>query len=681
MNTRIEKEVKDTLSGEKAKSYVSRLAGFHRVQASTMFHEAAEYVKETLLALGLKDVKIEQFRSDGATKYWTWTSPIGWTVKSAELRLIEPEDRLLARYEDIPTSLHTYSKSTPPEGTVAELIDVGIGTKPEHYKDKDVKDKFVLATGRAKKVHEQAVYKFGALGVITDSLTHETENVRESLDIPDAHAYQSIWPTEKNLQKVTFGFSLSKRQGTHLRTLMNKGKALKLKAHVDAELFPGNLDVVSARIQGTSKVDEEVLLVAHLCHPKPSANDNASGSGLLLEIARTITTLIRSNRINRPLRSIRFLWVPEFHGSIAYLHKHKESSSKLIAGINLDMVGQNQELCKSTLNLDKTPDSNPSYLNDYVFNLIERSVEEFDPTTAFGSASTFRYSVNSFSGGSDHAVFNDSSFSVPCVMLLQWPDLYYHTSMDSIDKVCEKSLKRVGWIATVSTLTLATATTDDVAFMVNLTRLGGLSRLEEASRKATSKLFQAMCSISDSELLKERLTEIESDFQNKLQHIVWREKAALGSTGRLEDSSEVKRLISKFRVDIEERGELEKTRLQENLDRITKAAQIALRKKPEETEVEKQTRKLFPKRLFKGPFNSDSLKMALGKEEFEWHENVLKEDKDFGKKTYEFFNFMDGKRSIYDITRSVSAEYSKTQLKHVLKFMNDLEKTKFISYE
>ncbi|UCD95935.1 MAG: DUF4910 domain-containing protein [Candidatus Bathyarchaeota archaeon] len=681
MNIHIAKAVKDTLSGETAKSYVSRLTDFHRVQASTMFHEAAEYVKDTLITLGLNDARIEQFRSDGTTKYWTWTSPMGWTVETAELRLIEPEDRLLARYEDTPTSLHTYSKSTPSKGVVAELVDVGAGTKPEDYKDKKVKGKFVLATGAAKKVHEQAVYKFGAAAVITDSLTHETKNVRESLDVPDATAYQSIWPTAKDLPKVTFGFSLTKRQGTQLRTLMKKGTALKLKAHVNAKLRPGCLDVVSAKIQGTSKAGEEVLLVAHLCHPKPSANDNASGSGLLLEIVRTIITLIESGKINRPLRSIRFLWVPEFSGSIAYMHKHEDASSKLIAGINLDMVGQNQELCKSTLNLDKTPDSNPSYLNDYVFNLIKRSVDEFDPVTAFGSASTFRYAVNSFSGGSDHAVFNDSSVNVPCVMLLQWPDLYYHTSMDSIDKVSEKSLKRVGWITTVAALMLASAIADDVTVILNLTRLGGLARLEDVSRKATLKLFNVKSENSGPTLLSTALSGIVADFQNELQHVVWREQTALESARQLKDNSDIKRLVNTFKEDIEVRGELEKTRFQENFDQIMKTIKLPHREKSRESKVVKLTKKLVPKRLFKGPFNSDALKTALGEDEFQWHENITKEDKDFNKKIYEFFNFMDGKRSLYEITKAVSAEYSKTQLEHVLKYMNDLEKTHFISYE
>jgi len=207
----LDKIVKEELSGSVAKSYVAQITRFHRVQASTMFHEAAEYVKSELLKIGLEDAAIEQFLADGAKKYWTYTSPVGWTVKSAELRLLEPEARLLASFEDTPQSLHTYSNATPPEGVTAELVDVGAGTKPGDYEGKDVKGKFVLASGRAKLVHEQAVYKNGAAGVITDTITFEMPDIRESLDIPDAHAYQSIWPTAEELGKVAFGFSLSKR--------------------------------------------------------------------------------------------------------------------------------------------------------------------------------------------------------------------------------------------------------------------------------------------------------------------------------------------------------------------------------------------------------------------------------------------------------------------------------------
>jgi len=680
MKTELEKIVKNEISGEVAKSYVAQITCFHRIQASIMFHKAAEYVRDTLQNLGFKSAKIEQFPSNGAVKYWTWTSPMGWEVKSAELYLVEPEKKLIVRYEDVPTCLHTHSKSTPAEGITAELVDVGEGTKPKHYQGKDVKDKFVLATGRAKQVHEKAVYKYGATGVITDTITYEMKNVRESVDIPDAHAYQSIWPTKKEQDKVSFGFSLSKRQGNHLRTLLKGDKPVILKAKVNARLFPGNLDVVTATIEGSSKPNEEIFFVAHLCHPKPSANDNASGSGLLLEIARTIKIIVESGKIEKPTRTIRFLWVPETFGTIAYLYHHPDLSPKLIAGINLDMVGQNQELCKSTLNLDKTPDSNPSYINDYVFSLFKQSIEEFDPKTVFGSASTFRYSINAFSGGSDHAEFNDSTFNVPCVMLLQWPDLHYHTSMDSIDKVSENSLKRVGWIATVAALTLANATAEDAIFMAKLTRWGGITRLQEASKEAVTALFQKKANSNPNELAKD-LVKIVRHFKNKMEHITWREKKAIKSVERLGNSPKLENLITKYLKDIANYSQLENLRFEEILAHITKTASITLPAQIEETAAEKEAKSLTPKRLFKGSFNSDALKSALGEEEFDWYEEIGKKDEDFRKKTYEIFNFMDEKRTVYELAKAVSAEYSETSIEHLLKFMHDLEKTKFISFQ
>jgi hypothetical protein len=675
----LRKIVKEELSGSIAKSYVAQISRFHRVQASTMFHEAAEYVKSELLKIGLKDAAIEQFPADGAKKYWTYTSPVGWTVKSAELRLVEPEEKLLVSYEDIPQSLHTYSSATPSEGITAELVDVGVGIKPADYEGKDVKGKFVLATGRAKSVHEQAVYKYGAAGVITDTVTLEIPNVRESLDIPDAHAYQSIWPTAEELVKVTFGFSLSKRQGNQLRALLEGGKAVKLRAKVDARLFPGDLDVVTATIPGGSKPNEEVFLVAHLCHPKPSANDNASGSGLLLEISRTINVLIESGRIERPARTMRFIWVPETFGSITYLFSHEDLPSRLVAGINLDMVGQNQELCKSTLNLDRTPDSLPSYLNDLVFRFMEESVKEFDTPSPFGSSSTFRYATGAFSGGSDHAEFTDSTIGVPCIMLLQWPDLFYHTSMDTIDKVSEESLKRVGWIAASAALTLANATFETAFQLASETASKGMIRIEEAKREAIEELFKKKqdpkLKDEPEELVKE-LGRIASHYRNRIEHFAWREQEAAKSVRRLGESPELDASLNEYCRDIEGLANREIARLQEAVSFIAKTSALTLPGRPQPAESNEEL-KLIPKRLFKGTLDFGVLKKTLSEKELEWYE-ACRKDEDFGKKSAEVLNFMNGKRSVYEIVKAVSAEYGETDPEHVMKFMRDLEKAKLV---
>jgi hypothetical protein len=76
------------VSGNIAKSFVAQISRFHRIQASTMFHETADCVKNELVKMGLRDAVIKQPASDGKREYWAHTSPIGWTVDCAELHLI-----------------------------------------------------------------------------------------------------------------------------------------------------------------------------------------------------------------------------------------------------------------------------------------------------------------------------------------------------------------------------------------------------------------------------------------------------------------------------------------------------------------------------------------------------------------------------------------------------------------
>jgi hypothetical protein len=679
----LNKLVKDELSGSVAKSYVAQICRFHRIQGSTMFHEAAEYVKNELQKLGLQDARIEQFPADGKTRYWTHVSPVGWEVKSAELHLIEPEERLLCTYEDCPQSLHTFSNATPPEGVTAELVDVGVGMKPKDYEGKDVKGKFILATGRARYVHEQAVYKYGAIGVLTDAPV-EFANVREGIDIPDAHSYQGIWPTAEDLPKIKFGFSLSKRQGNALRAYLQAGKTVKLKAKIDAKLFPFHADVITTTIQGTQKPNEEIFLIAHLCHPKPSANDNASGSGLLLEIARTIKTLIDTGKIPRPARTIRFIWVPETLGSVAYISAHPDLSTRLVAGINLDMVGQNQELCHSSLSLDRTPDSCPSYLNDLIYSLIEQTVEEFDYPTRFGSGSTFRCRSQAFSGGSDHAEFTEPTTGVPCVMLIQWPDLYYHTSQDTLDKVSEESLKRVGWITTIAALTLANATHEDTLMLAYQNASEGIVRIEEAGIEAIKELNKKR---EDQKLKGDRtslaneLAKTAAFCKTKIEHIVWRETQAIKSVKRLGEHPELAVYIDKYCEDVANAGKRETQKIEEALSFIAKASAITLPAKLEETQAEQELKKLVPKRLFKGTLSTDLFRKSLGEKEYEWYEEVLEKDADFDKKRLEIINFIDGKRTAHNILNATSAEYSPTNPEHLLKLLKDLEKTKLITLQ
>ena len=658
--------VRGQLSGSRAKSYVAGIACYHRIQGSPMMRDAAEHVMDSLRSVGVDKVEVEQFPADGKTRYWTYTAVMGgWDVRSAELRLVEPEDRVLASFSDIPQSLHTYSKGTPEGGVTAELVDVGKGTSDADYSGKDVSGRMVLATGSAKPVHDEAVIKRGAVGVVTDSLAYEFPGVRESGDIPEAHSYQGIWPDAKVAAKSTFGFSLSKRQGDELRTLLKAGEPVRLNARVDATLSPGMYSVVNASIIGSELPEEEIFLVAHLCHPMPGANDNSSGSGLLLEIARVIVSLVNEGKVRRPKRTIRFLWVPETTGTAAFLSRHPELYSRLVAGINLDMVGEDQEVCGSTLCLTCTPDSVPSFLNDLVYAMMGLANAACDKQVKLGMVSKYRFARTPFSDGSDHAEFNESTVGVPCVALTQWPDKFYHTSMDTLEKVSEDSLTRVGLAVASSVLLMADADGETVRRLSCLTATEGMKRISDAVGLAAKDM-------SASKQGRVPGTPPPSFFhENRLKHIVDREVAAVRSVSRLEEAGDGDDFIERQAVAVRAHGDREEARLK---------AFVADSVERDRSKPSTEMSEVIPKRLFKGTLDSDMMKEKLGREGYAWYRDMDEKDPAFSGKMFEIVSLMDGDRSLRDIAEFVSAEYGYTDYGVIVKFADDLERLRLISY-
>ncbi len=142
----------------------------------------------------------------------------------------------------------------------------------------------------------------------------------------------------------------------------------------------------------------------------------------------------------------------------------------------------------------------------------------------------------------------------------------------------------------------------------------------------------------------------------------------------------MEQLITQYVEDVEKTSALEVRRFEETLSHIIEAEGITLPQKMEPTKAMQEAQSLTPKRLFRGTFSEEAFRIALGEDKYEWYEKLRKKDQDFRKKTYEIFNFMDGTRTAYDIVKAISAEYSKTSLKDVMKFFRDLEATKFIAF-
>ncbi|MEZ4767652.1 MAG: DUF4910 domain-containing protein [Caldilineales bacterium] len=434
-------------SGERAKRHIANISQHHRIQASPGYRAAARYVQAQLDSASLS-TQLLSYAADHQTAFWTMESFQEWACSRATLDLLQGEQAIdrLCDFEAVPISVIQRSIAAQGDFEVVALAD---GTEHEHYDGLDVAGKLVLSDGDLGRVYDLAVRRRGAAGILFDGMA-TTAPGRGPLDLPDARQYTSFWWGAD--EPRCFGFVLTPRQGRRLRQNM----PVRVRAHIVSALYDGAFEVVAAFIPG--QTDEEVLVVSHLCHPQPSANDNASGAAAAVEIAATLRRLIDQGTLPPPRRGIRFLWMPEMTGTYAYLANCEERLPRIVAGVNLDMVGQNQERCHSVFNIEQPPEAMASFAPVLMKRLWDMLGGDADGHNTFElSSAAVRHAVTSFSGGSDHYILSDPTVGVPTPMLIQWPDRFYHTSDDTLDKVDPEMLARIGSLAAAYAYVIAGA--------------------------------------------------------------------------------------------------------------------------------------------------------------------------------------------------------------------------------
>jgi hypothetical protein len=430
------------ISGERPQELDRAIVEYHRIQGSPMMAEvAARVIVPALRAAGV-DAKIDQYPSDGKKLYQTYISPMGWEMRGGELWVEGATPVRLCRYSDVPMCVSTYSKGGEWSG---ELVDVGSGTSDADYAGRDVKGKVVLASGYAADVVRNGVIKHGAVGVVI----YPPANDRP--DHPDMVRYNGIWTRAGELASTSGGFQISANQYAMLKAMMAKGP-VRVRGKIDATLEPGHLTLVHAYIRGGDR--EEVVVTAHLDHPKWSANDNASGSALLVEMARTLNALIASGKLARPRHTIHFIWVPEYFGTIAYLTEHPEERGRAIADINMDMVGEDTVKTNGRFYFTRAPMSVPSFLDALLPDVLQQTKEAnlFAPT---GTHNYWPADAIDYYQGSDHDMF--LAAGIPATMLGHDPDWTHHTSEDTPDKTDASEFRRVGVFATAAVYWIASA--------------------------------------------------------------------------------------------------------------------------------------------------------------------------------------------------------------------------------
>ncbi len=614
-----------------------------------LFHET-EYLLGKLKDYGFSDVRVEQFDATGTQ----------WAARSARLTMLSPTVETLADIEETAAMLARGSSSAE---ITTELVYVPNAGRKESYPGLDVAGKIVISEGALNSIYSMAVGQLGAAGVCTFDTRY-----------PDMYPNMILWNSLPRAAegKSGFAFNLYSPKGEDLVSRLKRGDKITVRAEIDTRQYPAKSEAVTAMIPGTDRNGQELLVVAHLFEgiTKQGANDNYSGSACIMETGRTILELVKRGVIPPLTRGIRFLWVPEISGTRAYVRKHPEEVGRMIAGINMDMVGEDLVKTRSWFVTSRTPWSIPSLFNDVVQEFAELTVAlnndahgesygsfNLNITSPTGSQMPFLYKTIGYDTGSDHTVLSNGVVRVPTTYFECWPDDFYHSSMDTPDKSDPTQLKRVAFIAASSLIAGSNAGAAQSAAFVALAAGKGRKRIADAMDAALRLL-----AIADRDSLPNNYRTASYTIEGAFRHEIENLNTVALFAGA--DASRDMIAVETVNIEKEKAAALESLKgwygARSRQEGVTAAA-------PNLANEKRQYESMTPERKAKGLLQQMDAPLRPN---LPRTHDVFK----FQFASTELENLIDGKRNIFEIAALVTAECGGPGIAAVIEYYQALEK-------
>ena len=374
-----------SVSGARAHQHVDVLAGQigSRPAGSANYEQAVQYA-------------VDQFRQWGYQPYLQTFPVETYDDRGSQVTLTASGENVAA------TSLQ-YS----PGGQVeAPLVSAGLG-RPEDLTGLDLQGKIALVKRGGLRFSDKVdnVAAAGAVGVLV--YNDSSGAVQGSLTGPGP------------IPAVT----LSDTDGQHLLDLLAAGQAVVVRLTVDASIEQRSATNVVADKPARDPAARGVVVGAHLdsVPAGPGANDNGSGSALVLELAQVLATREEPFALHFALFGAEELGL---YGSRNYVDRLTDAErANTRAMINLDMVGVGQ-----AWRFGGTDD------------LVQRALAV---TSDMGERGLPLRGPQS--GGSDHASF--LAAGVPALFIYRVEDPNYHQAGDRAELVDPNALGEAGSIA------------------------------------------------------------------------------------------------------------------------------------------------------------------------------------------------------------------------------------------
>ncbi|HYN10754.1 MAG TPA: peptidylprolyl isomerase [Vicinamibacterales bacterium] len=489
MFTRLDPVVDALWSGfdtGQAQQHVEFISKFWRLAGNAGYDASLDRVRARLQSAGYSGSRLffDQYPN---TESGGWDHTVGTLAIAGSSRA---SDEVVLSREKERLALCINSFSTPPEGVLAPLVDVGRGDRDEDYAGKDVKGAVVLGDADTGQLWRRAVTNGGAIGVVSTSLPKYI-----SPDPPSAK------PTPRDQWDILqwgsipydavrkgFGFKASPRAAARLRRARPRGSfsdeqakktpEVVVRVTINSSFSTKPNRTLIAEILGRVAPAERVILASHV--QEPGANDNASGVATLAELAAALEARIRAGKIAPPARTLTFLFLNEIGGSRRWLQDHAEDAKRVRYMISMDMTGEDVAKTGGSFLVERWPDPGAVWdrpwdphsewgrgnvradqlkgdlINDAHLAVCERVARK----------TGWVVKSNPYEGGSDHTVFG--SAGVPSLLDWHFTDRYYHTNFDTPDKTSPAEMRNVGVCAAATAWLLGSA---DAALSLSVAEL------------------------------------------------------------------------------------------------------------------------------------------------------------------------------------------------------------------
>jgi len=253
------------------------------------------------------------------------------------------------------------------------------------------------------------------------------------------------WALDNN-DKYIPALTLSNKEGTALNDFVNNNDSIKVNLTIDGAAVTKsksqNIIVTKSPSTNSDATDDIVIIGAHYdsVNQSPGASDNASGTAVLLEVARIIK--------DTPSQSeIRFIFFGSeeigFIGSESYVNEMtKEEIERTVAMFNLDMVGSADAGILTMFTADGMSNTATQLGNKANEDLFSEtlSVERTE--------------------SSDHSSFHYAG--IPSVLFSHFPlEKWYHSPNDTIDKLSNERLENITKVIALAVLELMIPKTNE----------------------------------------------------------------------------------------------------------------------------------------------------------------------------------------------------------------------------